>query len=244
MIDYQVLRSQRKTLALHVKSGQVIVRAPLHLNEQFIGEFIHKKQAWLKAKIAEQNSLEDLCCDFSHDAKLLVFGKQHTLDISFAKAGEKSQVYVSELANGQLSLCIVLSARNLKKQSNAVLLKQIVKNSIEQYFKAQANAIILPKVAQFSHQIQLSPSAIKIRQYRARWGSCNSRGELSFNYLLMMLPMNVIDYVIVHELCHLQHLNHSTFFWQLVEQYYPGHFQAKQWLKDNQSALRWQSPTA
>ena len=73
-------------------------------------------------------------------------------------------------------------------------------------------------------------TSLKIRKYRARWGSCNSKGQISLNYWLMICPDWVIDYVLIHELCHLQHLDHSRQFWQLVHSYFPNVEQAKQWL--------------
>ena len=123
--------------------------------------------------------------------------------------------------------------------NNKVLLAAAVKKHIEKYFKQQAEDIIPVKVATYSQLTSLTPVSIKIRQYRSRWGSCNSRGELSFNYLLMMLPIDVINYVVVHELCHLEHLNHSKEFWQLVAKHFPQHTKAKKWMKINQSALLW-----
>ena len=127
----------------------------------------------------------------------------------------------------------------LTKNQQAVL----VKNQLECYFAQQARVIILPKVRAYSALTKHTPTSIKIRQYRARWGSCNNKGELSFNYLLVMLPEYVIDYVIVHELCHLTHLNHSKAFWQLVAQHFPEYVKAKQWIKEHQSALHWNSPS-
>ena len=97
-------------------------------------------------------------------------------------------------------------------------------------------------MATYAQLTSLKPLRIKIRRYSSRWGSCNSRGELSFNTLLMMLPIEVINYVVVHELCHLQHLNHSKEFWQLVAQYIPHYNQATQWVKTNQSTLLWRLP--
>ena len=85
----------------------------------------------------------------------------------------------------------------------------------------------------------LTPSKIKIRQYKARWGSCNSRKEVSLNYLLMMAPLWVIDYVIIHELCHLVHMNHSSQFWALVKLHCPDYNTAKQWLITHQKDLHW-----
>lgn len=239
MIEYQVVRSHRKTLSLQVKHGQVLVRAPYCVDENFISTFIQKKSAWLKAKIAQQSQADDFCCDFSQGATLFLFGQLVTLHITFAK---QAQTLLTNDINNKQILTIVLAERNQKKLSNKVLLATAVKKHIEQYFKQQAEQIIPPKVATYSQLTSLKPSSIKIRQYRARWGSCNNRGELSFNYLLMMLPIEVINYVVVHELCHLQHLNHSKEFWQLVAKYFPLHIQAKQWVKTNQSALLWHLP--
>jgi len=247
MIDYQVLRSRRKTLSLQVKHGHVFVRAPYHVDEKIINSFIQKKDAWLRAKITEQNQTADFCCNFTQGSKLFVFGQLVTLNIIFAncaeKLGEKSDTFLSDLINDQKELTIVLPVRIQNKLLNKSQLAVVVKKYIERYFKQQAQKTILPKVEYYAKLTQLVPSSIKIRQYRARWGSCNSRGELSFNYLLMMLPIYVIDYVIVHELCHLHYLNHSKDFWQLVTKYFPDYIEAKKWIKANQSALHWRIPT-
>jgi predicted metal-dependent hydrolase len=243
MIDYQLLRSARKTLSLQVKQGSVFVRAPYHVDEAIIHSFIHKKDAWLRAKIVEQNKTVDFCCNFTQGSKLYVLGELVTLNIILANSNEKTDVFLAELTNGEQVLTVILSARIHHTQKTQTQRALTVKKHIERYFTEQAQQLILPKVDQYSAITQLTPKNIKIRQYRARWGSCNSRGELSFNYLLMMLPKQVIDYVVVHELCHLRYLNHSTDFWQLVAQYFPDYSNAKQWIKSNQSALVWRTPT-
>ena len=242
MIEYQVLRSRRKTLSLQVKYGQVFVRAPFHLDEQFISSFIQKKDAWLKAKVSEQSQTADLCCDFTQGSKLYLFGNLVSLNIIFTSSVKKTDVFLSSLNDSHQELVIVFSKRSQQKLADELQLAVAVKKRIEHYLKEQAHNIIQPKVEYYALLTQLAPTAIKIRQYRARWGSCNNRGEVSFNYLLMMLPVDVIDYVIVHELCHLRHLNHSKNFWQLVAQHFPGFIEAKKWIKSNQSALHWRTP--
>lgn len=240
MIEYQIVRSRRKTLSLQVKRGQVIVRAPYHADEKFISTLIQKKLTWLKAKIAQQSQADDFCCDFSQGATLFLFGQLVTLNITFAK---QADTLLSQGINSQPTLTIVLAERNQKKLSDKVLLAKAVKKHIEKYLKQQAEELIPQKVATYAQLTSLKPVSIKIRQYRSRWGSCNSRGELSFNYLLMMLPISVINYVVIHELCHLQHLNHSKEFWQLVAKHFPNYIEAKQWIKTNQSALAWRQPS-
>jgi predicted metal-dependent hydrolase len=118
-------------------------------------------------------------------------------------------------------------------------LKIQVKKQLEQYFIAQAQLYIPTRLNILSELVDLFPVSYKIRQYKSRWGSCNNRQELSFNYLLMMSPDWVVDYVIIHELCHLKHLNHSADFWLLVEKFSPEFKLAKRWLHDRQIELQW-----
>ena len=241
MIEYHLVRSRRKTLSLQVKQGRVFVRAPLHIDEQYIKTFIEKKQAWLNAKITQQNQATDLSCNFNQGDQLLLLGQWVTLNIHWTDCAQrtcnKENVFLTSGSSNQQILNV-----NMPRTSNNASQLEEVKKQLEGYLKQQAQVIILPKVAQYAQLTQLSPVSVKIRQYRARWGSCNNRGELSFNYLLMMLPLAVIDYVIVHELCHLQHLNHSASFWQLVAKYFPDYQEAKHWIKLNHSALQWRLP--
>lgn len=246
MINYQVIRSHRKTLSLQVKQGLVIVRTPHFVDENYIDSLVQKKSAWLKNKIAEQARLKNNHCDFSQGSQLFYFGQKVTLDIHF---GIKAATFLSLNSHNEQILVVTLAVRNKDKliqyklsrhkSSENTGLSARVKKQLELHFKQQAQPLILIKTGHFSELTGLMPTSIKIKQYRARWGSCNSRGELSFNYLMMMLPEDVINYIVVHELCHLGYLNHSPLFWQLVAKHFPDYRQAKQWLKTHQSELLW-----
>jgi len=224
-----------------VKQGQVIVRAPHFVDDAFISAFLDEKSVWLKSKIASQQQVKIKGFDFSQNSELFLFGKKVKLNISY---GSKNRV-LSEVdfhESKQTSLTVIISERNRKLITNPTGLTKQIKKQLELYFRNLAQDIILPRVAELSKQVLLRPKEIKIRQYSARWGSCNSRDELSFNYLLVMTPLWVIDYVIIHELCHLKHLNHSTDFWQLVAKQCPNYPEAKQWLTRHQGELIWQLP--
>ena len=86
-------------------------------------------------------------------------------------------------------------------------------------------------------KIGVNYRALRIRSARTRWGSCSPRGTLSFNWKLVMAPPVVIEYVVVHELCHLKELNHSPSFWKLVETHCPGWRAQRKWLRANEIAL-------
>jgi predicted metal-dependent hydrolase len=266
MLDYQLIRSKRrKTLGLQVKHGQVTVRAPYYVTAAFIDTFIQEKSAWLRAKVTEQQRQVD-CCDFSHGSNILFLGDKYVVNVSLAK---QATVFISNgLANNDLSsntelsalqsLCsqqphfqepikksisVVISERVHAKLAAPLAMEKQVKKQLESYFKQQAELLINERLELISKKTSLTPIKVNIRQYKARWGSCNNRGEVSFNYLLMMSPPFVIDYVIFHELCHLEYLDHSKNFWELVERHCPNFQVAKKWLTSNQSQLHWMNPT-
>jgi predicted metal-dependent hydrolase len=164
---------------------------------------------------------------------IVAFGKSNeikessdSIEVIVKKSAKSKQEQQSHSAKNIASIATSPSAEQVKKR-------------LEAWLKAKASDYILDKVTEYSEQLVLYPKIVNIRQYKARWGSCNNRGELSFNYLLMMAPNWVIDYVIIHELCHLKYLNHSSSFWQLVQCHCPYYKDAKLWLKANQTNLYW-----
>jgi hypothetical protein len=92
-------------------------------------------------------------------------------------------------------------------------------------------------VTTHARAMRVSPKGINIRDQRTRWGSCSTRGTLSFNWRLVMAPPEVLNYVVVHELAHLRVPNHSREFWNLVSQYFPAYKEARLWLKRNAARL-------
>ena len=100
-----------------------------------------------------------------------------------------------------------------------------------------AREILPEKAAFFANQLGLSFGRITIRSQKSRWGSCSASGNLSFNCLLMLSPDAVQDYVVVHELCHRKHMDHSPCFWAEVERILPDYRLRKEWLKANGASL-------
>lgn len=101
----------------------------------------------------------------------------------------------------------------------------------------QALQVIPGRVAYYAPKVGVRYGGITIRNQRTRWGSCSSKKNLNFNCLLMLVPAEVMDYVVVHELCHLKEMNHSPRFWAEVEKILPDYRSQKQWLKEHGGAL-------
>jgi len=241
-LDYQLIRSgRRKTIALQVSNAQVIVRAPKFVETSFVDNLIQSKLQWLKEKIAQQKQNTLLNPSFSEQfssentqqkPSIYIDGVPNTIIIVYGR-----QNVIHDLQ--EHSLTVVLNSRYESYDRHSEVIVSKIKSQIEGWFKARIEAYIQQNLVVFSQQMSLYASSFKVRKYKARWGSCNSRSELSFNYLLKMLPTWVVDYVIIHELCHIKHMNHSTKFWQLVAVYCPEYQNAKNWMQKNQSYLKW-----
>ncbi len=107
----------------------------------------------------------------------------------------------------------------------------------EHRYRKSARQIFEKRVA-FYHAVTGGLyTSITVRDQRSRWGSCSSRGTLSFNYRLVFAPPKVLDYVVVHELCHLTHMNHSKDFWDMVASVMPDYKDCKNWLKEHGNEL-------
>lgn len=105
--------------------------------------------------------------------------------------------------------------------------------SLEKWYRREAALIIEEKASYYAEVLKVDYQAIHIKDQRSRWGSCSSKKNLNFNWRLIMAPEPVLEYVVIHELCHLRHMNHSADFWKLVESICPGYKQYKRWLKEH-----------
>ena len=108
---------------------------------------------------------------------------------------------------------------------------------VEAWYRREAAGFIGPRAEQAAARLGARATRVTIRDPRSRWGSCSTRGSLSFSWRLMLAPERVLDYVVAHEACHLVHPNHSAAFWALLEEQFPAHREARDWLRDHGDRL-------
>ena len=109
--------------------------------------------------------------------------------------------------------------------------------TLEKRYRSKARVQFESRVAYYHTITGGNYTSITVRDQKSRWGSCSSRGTLSFNYRLIFAPSGVLDYVVVHELCHLTHMNHSKDFWNMVASVMPDYKVYKNWLRDHGQEL-------
>ena len=132
------------------------------------------------------------------------------------------------------------SAENKQRYEKQVQLKKdrpTLSDAQRKRYIETARSIFTQKAAYYARLIGVTYGRISIREQKTRWGSCSSRGTLSFNYRLIYGPAGPLDYVVVHELCHLTHMNHSKDFWNMVERIMPDYRIYKQWLREHGQEL-------
>ncbi len=154
---------------------------------------------------------------------LLYLGQTYALQPSEAT---RDQVYIEE---DQLVV-------HYKPRENESPLIVVGKLLLEWYAK-QAGSTLSARTAHWGKMIGVSPSRITIRDQKTRWGSCSSKGSINYSWRLIMAPSKVIDYLVVHELCHMLQANHSKAYWELVAHYIPDYAAQRQWLKTNGNLL-------
>jgi predicted metal-dependent hydrolase len=210
----QLIRSRRKTIALIVtREGKLVVRAPLRTPRAQIEAAVAEKSAWILAHQQKMQSRPRLeARKFSDGESFLYLGGSYPLKILPTVRGlvfQKNQFCLSPAA-----------------QPRAAEL-------FEAWYKSQARIVLAERIAFHAARLGFQPGQLRIGSARTRWGSCSSLGTLSFTWRLVLAPLEVIDYVVVHELVHLAVKNHSRAFWQRVAQAYPTYQAARAWLKEH-----------
>lgn len=219
--DYQLVKTQRRSISIRVKNEGVVVGAPIGVSNREIKQWLETKAVWVHSQLEKWQA---------HHQEIPV--RYYQSGEVWSYLGEGLQLVIQV---GQRKSCQRVGDKlvvNYRESSRTDRQEQ-TKTAIESWYKDQARLVIPPKVIQYCAQLGVSYSAINYRKTRSKWGHCTRSGNLQFNWLIMQAPESVIDYLVAHECCHLVHLNHSRAFWTLVEKVYPNYVTAKQWLKDN-----------
>lgn len=212
----KIVRSRRKTIALVIDSdGELIVRAPFYASENDILRFVQEKQDWIEQKTREM--------------------KQKTKERPRLSLREGETIpYL-----GRECMIFRGMTRKICFDGNAFLLPESedAGAKLVSWYKKRAAVILKERVESIAEKMQVSPGGVKITSAKTRWGSCSYTNHLNFTWRLIMCPPEVVDYVVVHELCHIIHKNHSKSFWKSVEGIDASYREHEKWLKENRRLM-------
>lgn len=216
----KIIRSKRKTIALQVTDdATLIVRAPFDVSEETIKKVVTKHIRWIEKKKNEVLTRDP------HFAK-----KEFVNGEGFLYLGKSYKLYI---VNEQDT--------PLKFNNGFFLLRDyqpMARQLLISWYKERAYEKISERVQWYAQKRGFTYNKISITNANVRWGSCSHRGNLNFSWRLIMAPLSVIDYVVVHELAHLEQKNHSKAFWNIVKMLMPNYENSRDWLKNNGYLLR------
>ena len=204
--------TRRLTLRLD-KTGMPVVTTPRFIPQWIISRFVNSHSDWITT---HQQQLRQNRQRFLSDSSVTIFGKDYQLNI-------KSALGASKVTIQERTVRIDIHQARTNETSAKILLEKFLKNTASHY--------LVPRIHGLAKLMKVDFKKITLRAQTTRWGSCSSAGGLNFNWKLVHFPPEIIDYVIVHELAHRKHLDHSAKFWQYVKRYDPEYLLHRGWLK-------------
>ncbi|MBR3770328.1 MAG: M48 family metallopeptidase [Lachnospiraceae bacterium] len=223
-IEVTVTKSKRKSLSIAIQpDGNLLVKAPFGLTNDEILKWVKSKTGWIirqREKVLEQQK--------SNPQKRYVTGER------FSYLGQDYELEV-RISDGRAGMVGILE--NKIVVFSKVVSEEVVEKNLISWYVEQAKIWIPKRVRHFAGQMGERYKNITIKNQKKRWGSCSSDRNLNFNWRLMMMPEEIIDYVVVHELCHLKQMNHSKVFWDEVEKVLPDYKIRKKWLDEQSISL-------
>ncbi len=257
-IRYTIRRStRRRTVGITIDAQGVRVAAPRRMPLEQVIALVNTKARWIAEKHTEFKSRLEPRKRFVSGEEFLYLGRRVSLQVQSERSSptlrgrnrSKSPSSIQpELFDFNFSpakprprAAVALKGNVLHVQADVSSLQstQEVRAILENWYKTRAEEVIVRRVQHYADLLGWRMPKVLIRNQKKRWGSCNAKGELRFNWRLVMLPLQVLDYVVVHEMAHLKVLNHSPRFWALVEQIMPDYRARHQALHELGMGLYW-----
>lgn len=217
--EYEVKRSRRSTADIVVeRDGRVIVRAPEWADDALIASVVKDREYWIFKTLAEWRELNrsHVPREYRNGEGFLYLGRTYRLTLDPDASMDLT------LRNGRF---------HLKRELAADADGQRVREAFQNFYQQKGKEMIPGWVAYFAPKVGKQPISVSVRDTGHWWASCSVKGALAFHWKCMMAPRKIVDYIIVHELCHLRHRDHTDAFWNEVDKILPDYRERKEWLR-------------
>lgn len=245
-IDLEVEHRNRKSLEIQIKpSGMVRVLAPSRMTNKELLSLVETRGDWILSKLEhfDNMDLDRINKEFKNGEEFLYLGKIYKLQIEEDNRprlnGTGKNVENHNKVNNQNSsirkkpLIILDCGQDKIIIQSDNLDKEYIKEHLIKWYKERGLEVIKTRIEYYQPQISVKPTDVVVKEQKRRWGTCTSKRRLLFNWKIIMAPLSIIDYVVVHEMCHLIHMNHSKAYWDSLEMVLTNYKESKRWLKEN-----------
>jgi predicted metal-dependent hydrolase len=218
-ISYNLVYKKRTTIGIYIDLyGNVEVQAPKGTSEEHVHQILEGKWELIQQRTKEMKdrSVGHIEKVYDQGGSFLYLGNSYPILISQDTNITKDHVVFEE---DKLHVYI-------KQQED-----EKIKQALKRFYFQQCKALVEKRIQFYQSNFKLKPRSIRISDSKTTWGTCDSMRQLTFNWKLSMAPLDVIDYVVVHEMCHMVHMNHDRSFWRLVGKILPDYEERENWLK-------------
>jgi len=231
--EFRIVRSMRRTtVCIRIThDGAVMIAAPAGLPRTHIEQLVQDKAAWIRERLRRHEVMRAQCGPgtYQDGDPLFYLGRRLRLQLTTDTG------HPVLLRRGSIRVPVPACLREENR-------KQHIIRMLSTWYQARALRHVQWQGAHIAGNLGVRPACVGIKSYRSRWGSCHADGRIYFNWRIIQAPQKVIRYVVVHELCHLIHHNHSRAFWVQVATVMPDYRQAKGWLRTNGAMLAMAAP--
>ncbi len=219
-IDILIEYKKRKSISIKIDYDlKVRVLAPKEANQEKIMDIVESNLDLISKKLKEiRNSSQKLEIEDSSNQYILYMGKKYAINVIWDQNIEKDEICIQNDS-------IIINSKNEEEEQ--------IKKSIQSYLKKECLKNIKKRISYHQPNFKSKPKSIKVVESNKFWGLCNSNRDIQFNWKLIMAPIEVIDYVIIHEMSHMAHMNHSKSFWKMVAKIMPDYKKQVEWLGIN-----------
>jgi predicted metal-dependent hydrolase len=224
-IPYEVVRSRRGTADIVIeRDGRLLVRAPESVSDERIESIVEAKRYWIYRNLAEWRDLNAtrVLREYRNGEGFLYLGRSYRL-LLVADQDEPLQ-----LKNGRFCLRRELAERGALRAARA---------AFRSYYVFRGREKVRERVSYYAPKVGALVRKVDVRELGNRWASYSPTGNLAFHWKCLMAPTTIIDYIVVHELCHFHHLDHTDAFWNEVDKVMPDYRERKEWLRTNGAGL-------
>ncbi|MEZ5583490.1 MAG: SprT family zinc-dependent metalloprotease [Candidatus Competibacteraceae bacterium] len=225
LLTYQVIRSRRSTADIIIeRDGSLLVRAPEWADDDQVAKLVESRLYWIYRSLAEWRDLNTtrVLREYKNGEGFLYLGRSYRLLLV------SDQDEPLQLKNGRFTL-----RRSLVEHGEI----SAARTAFRDFYIARGFDRLCVRVHYYAPKVGVAPTGMEVKELGHRWASCSASGKLSFHWKCMMAPQTIIDYIVVHELCHFHQRDHTDAFWNEVDKVLPDFRERKAWLRKNGAGL-------
>lgn len=247
-IEFNIVRRKRKTISIKIEEdGNVVVSAPLRVSKQFIMDVVQNKADWIIEKQIEikKRGSRKLSREIAEGTTFMYLGEEYPFYLIFEKYRENISVEFQTITKSEFKNFNFYKTTINSKVTEDILPSSIfiirtntmeeekIKAAMEKWYRAETLKIVAERINYYADNFKDKVTEIRVKEQKRRWASCTGKNAILFNWRISMATAEVIDYIVVHEMCHMDHRDHSKYFWNRVAEILPDYKEKHEWLKKN-----------